>query len=120
MSAQSSTLAQRYRVWLTAAIVALITLVIFVPALDNEFVNWDDDLNFIYNLNYRGLGLEQLKWMFTTFHMGHYHPLTWITLGMDYCICQMNPWGYHLTNVVLHAATVAVFVFLALQLYRIV
>ena len=73
--------------------------------LKNGFVNWDDPVNFLNNPAYRGLGLSQLKWMFTTFHMGHYIPLTWLTLGADYLVWGMDPTGYHLTSLLFHAAT---------------
>jgi len=43
--------------------------------------------------------------MFTTFHMGHYIPLTWLTLGADYLVWGMDPTGYHLTSLLFHAAT---------------
>ncbi len=49
--------------------------------------------------------------MFTTFYYGHYQPLAWLTLGFDFLLWGMNPRGYHLSNLVLHAAN-AVLVFL--------
>ena len=90
--------------WLPILVFA-ISLFVFLPTVGNDFVNWDDDRNFLDNSSYRGLSFENLKWMFTTFHLGHYHPLTWLTLGLDYVFWGMNPSGYHLTNAVLHAAT---------------
>ena len=42
--------------------------------------------------------------MLTSVHMGHYIPVTWITLGFDYLVWGMDPLGYHLTNLLLHAA----------------
>ena len=90
--------------WLPILVFA-ISLFVFLPALGNDFVNWDDDRNFLDNSSYRGLSFENLKWMFTTFHLGHYHPLTWLTLGLDYVLWGMNPSGYHLTNALLHAGT---------------
>jgi len=42
--------------------------VAFLPTLDAGFVNWDDDLNFINNPHFRGLGWANLHWMFTTIH----------------------------------------------------
>src|SRR5947199_8985411 len=51
--------------------------------------------------------------MWTTFHMAHYIPLTWMTLGMDYLLWGMNPVGYHLTSLLLHATSAVVFFFLA-------
>ena len=99
-----------------ALVIAGITLAVFAPALWNDFVNWDDPTNFLYNPNYRGLGWKQLRWMFTSSLMGHWVPLTWITLGLDYVVWGMNPLGYHLTNLLLHAANAAVFYLVACRL----
>ncbi len=86
-----------------AAAAAVITFMAFLPALSAGFVNWDDDLNFLANPHYRGIGPEQISWMFTTFHMGPYQPLAWLTLGLDYTLWGMDPAGYHFTSVLLHA-----------------
>src|SRR5213075_1867138 len=90
-------------VWFAIA-VAVIAAIPFLPALTADFVAWDDDRNFLRNPFYRGLGFTNLKWMWTTFHMGHYVPLSWMTLGLDYELWGMNATGYHLTNLLLHAA----------------
>jgi Tfp pilus assembly protein PilF len=34
--------------------------------------------------------------------MGHYIPLTWMSLGLDYVLWGMSPAGYHAVNVLLH------------------
>jgi hypothetical protein len=47
--------------------------------------------------------------MFSTFHMGHYIPVTWLTLGADYLVWGMDPTGYHLTSLLFHAATALAF-----------
>ena len=107
---------QRTR-WLPWVVLGL-TLFVFLPAVGNDFINWDDDRNFLENTRYRGLAPENLQWMFTTFHLGHYHPLTWLSLGFDYILWEMNPAGYHFTNVVLHAATALLVYFLILHLLR--
>ena len=99
--------------WCVPLFVALITFVAFLPALRAGFVSWDDDKNFLANPYYRGLGLAQLGWMWTTFHLGHYVPLTWMTLGLDYLLWGMNPAGYHRTSVVLHSADAVLVYFLA-------
>src|SRR5262249_5260809 len=62
------------------------------------------DLNVVDNPQFRGLGPARLAWMFTTLHGGHYQPLTWMTLGLDYVLWGLDPRGYHLTSLVLHAA----------------
>src|SRR3990172_5638690 len=88
--------------WTSTVGVAIVAALVFLPALQNEFVSWDDDRNFLTNPNYRGLGIAQLTWMVTTLH-GHYIPLTWLTLALDYSLWGMSPRGYHLTSVLLHA-----------------
>ncbi|MBI3695818.1 MAG: tetratricopeptide repeat protein [Acidobacteria bacterium] len=97
-------------------LLAILTLAVFWPALDNQFVNWDDDKNVLNNTRFRGLEASNLRWMWTTFHLGHYHPLTWMSLGFDYTLWGLDPKGYHLTNVVLHAANAALFYLVALRL----
>ena len=89
----------------------LLTLLVFLPSAGNNFVNWDDDRNFLENPYYRGLGPRQIAWAFQAFVLGHYHPLTWLSSSLDYVLWGMNPAGYHFTNVALHAIT-AVLVFL--------
>jgi len=102
--------------WAASIVVFTVTAVAFLPALRAGFVNWDDDRNFLDNPAYRGLGLARLRWMWTTFHMGHYVPLTWMTHGLDYVLWGMDPRGYHLLNVLLHGATAVAVFFLARRL----
>jgi tetratricopeptide (TPR) repeat protein len=99
--------------WKPAILVAVVTAVTFSPALRNDFVNWDDVDNFLNNAHYRGLGWDNICWMFTTAHLGHYIPVTWLSLGLDYVLWRMNPWGYHLTSILLHATNALLFYLLA-------
>jgi hypothetical protein len=94
---------------------ALVTLAVFAPALSNGFV-WDDAANIVTNPHYRGLGSAELQWMLTTHLMGPWIPLTWITLGLDFVAFGMKPAGYHLTNLLLHAANAALFYLVARRL----
>ena len=96
-------------------VIAFSTFAAFLPALQNQFVSWDDAENFLDNPHYRGLGWTHLRWMWTT-HLGHYIPLTWMTLGLDYLLWGMNPVGYHLTSLLLHAANAVVFFFVVRRL----
>src|SRR2546422_3095095 len=105
-----SALPQRRGSWLIPVLIALVTFAAFLPTLQNQFVTWDDATNFLENAHYRGLGWTHIRWMWTT-HLGHYVPLTWMTLGLDYLLWGMNPFGYHLPSLVLHAANAVVFFF---------
>ena len=90
----------------------------FWPALGHQFVDWDDPMNLVDNPEFRGLGWQNLRWMFTTTLAGHWIPVTWISFGVDYRLWGMDPLGYHLTNVLLHAASAVAFYFVALRLLR--
>jgi len=97
-------------------LVGVLAFVAFLPALDGGFLDWDDDRNFLWNTGYRGLGLRELQWMFTATWMGHYIPLTWLTFGLNYALGGMEPRGYHLGNLLLHAANTALLFFVARRL----
>jgi hypothetical protein len=97
-------------------LVVLLTVLAFLPALQNGFVDWDDDANFLENPFYRGLSWDNLRWMFTTVYLSNYRPLTWMTFGLDYLVWGMNPFGYHLTSLFLHGINALLVYFLALRL----
>ena len=101
-----------------ARLVGLVTLLVFLPALGNQFVNWDDEVNLISNPHFRGLGPAQVRWMFATFHAGHYIPVTWLSFGLDYVLWGMRPAGYHATSVALHTVDAILFYFVARRLLR--
>src|SRR5262245_3219054 len=107
--------------WFQPALLSFLVLAVvacFLPILGNDFVTWDDDLNFTENPSYRGRSPAHLRWMLTTLHGGHYQPLSWITLGLDYVVWGMNPTGYHLTNLILHAINTVVFYLVVAALLR--
>jgi protein O-mannosyl-transferase len=97
-------------------LVAALGMVTFLPALNADFVNWDDTASFLDNPHYRGFGSAQLHWMFTTTLLAHWSPLTWITWGANYVIGGLDPRGYHLVNVLFHGANVALFYLVARRL----
>ncbi|MFH0964885.1 MAG: tetratricopeptide repeat protein [Planctomycetota bacterium] len=95
---------------------ATATFLAFLPALSNGFLRWDDQATLIENIRYRGLGSANLKWMFTTFHYGHYQPLAWLSYAIDYKVWGLDPFGFHLTNLLLHATSAGLLFVLALRL----
>jgi len=100
--------------WWDAGLVGLILLAVFLcflPVLGAGFV-WDDGQVLVRNANCHGLSASHLRWMFTAFHMGHYQPLTWVTHALDHLAWGENPFGPHLTNLVLHAANAVLAFFL--------
>lgn len=116
-SAPAAAVESRRARWLVPFGIAVVTLLAFGPAFTSGFVSWDDAKNFLDNPHYRGLGLAQLKWMWSTFHMGHYVPLSWMTLGLDYLFWGMDAAGYHATSALLHAVNAVLVYFLARRLF---
>ena len=96
--------------------VAVATAAAFVPTLSGSFLNWDDNVNFLDNPAYRGLGPEHLRWAFASVTFGHYIPLTRLTWNLNYVLGGMDPSGYHLANVLLHAVNAVLFYFVARRL----
>ncbi|MCX5795678.1 MAG: tetratricopeptide repeat protein [Elusimicrobia bacterium] len=101
---------------LLAALLAVVVAAVFSPALNNGFVNWDDPLYITGNLGFRGLDWGHIKWMFTTMHGGLYQPFFWLSFGLDYALWGLEPFGYHLSNLLIHAANAAVFFAVAASL----
>jgi len=101
--------------WLLAVLLALATMVLYWPALQHGFVNYDDDRYVTANPQVQqGLTLAAIRWACWNPVADNWHPLTvWSHL----LVCQfsgLNPWGHHLANVLLHA-TNAVLVFVWLR-----
>jgi hypothetical protein len=96
--------------------IALVTACCFLPALSGPFLNWDDDVNFRLNRDYRGLGWAQVRWAFTSVLFGHYMPLTRLTFSLNYALGGLDAFGYHLLNVLLHAVNAALFYLVARRL----
>ncbi len=102
-----------------AILIFWLTTTPFVVALENGFVDWDDEMTLVTNARYRGLGWSQLQWMFSTFHMGHYQPLSWLTFSLDYLFWGLEPFGFHLTSIVLHGFTAVLVYFVTFRLFAI-
>jgi len=101
---------------LAPLVVFVATLLAFATAFDNEFVNWDDDQNFITNPYWRGFSVENVRWMLTTRLLGPYQPVSWLSLGLDYELFGDGPLGPHVGNVVYHALAALLVFFVARRL----
>ena len=96
-------------------LLALAVFAVFGQTIRYEFVNFDDDLYVYENpVVLKGLTLAGVSHVFTHQMCDFYHPLTMLSLMLDHQVYGLNAGGYHLTNVLLHAAT-AVLLFLVLR-----
>ena len=93
------------RAWL---FVLLFSLLVLSPSLFNGWVNWDDDHYVLNNPLVQGLSITQIGEMFATLQVqGNYHPLTLLSLAVDYQIAATDPFMYHLTNMLFHLLNTA-------------
>ena len=94
-------------------ITLLITFFTYESSLNNGFTNWDDPKYVIDNELIKSFSWNNIKAIFSTYIMGNYHPFAIISYAFDYYFYQLDPFGYHLTNLIIHLVnTVLVFVFI--------
>jgi tetratricopeptide (TPR) repeat protein len=85
-----------------AVALSIITILAYLPAIQCGFI-WDDDVYVTQNtLLTAPDGLWRI-W-FSTNQPSQYFPLVFTTFRLEYSIWGLNPSGYHLTNILLHAA----------------
>ena len=99
-------------------LVILLTILAHARGLQGQFLEWDDYSHITHNLAIRSLSPTNLWKMFTEPAAKLYVPLTWVSLAIDYQVWGHNPFGYHLTNLVLHVANTMLVLLLAFQLLR--
>jgi Tfp pilus assembly protein PilF len=102
--------------YLGAIFIFLLTLIVYTPTLKNDFVNWDDGRYVYENANIQSLNSKSLYWMLTSFHTGNWHPLTWLSHAIDYALWGLNPFGHHLTNIIMHGLNTLLVLFLVIRL----
>ncbi|HZV71972.1 MAG TPA: tetratricopeptide repeat protein [Saprospiraceae bacterium] len=82
--------------------VLALTFLLFIPVLRNGFTNWDDILYVTSNPLLKDLSFSGLKAIFSTPVVSNYHPLTILSLALNYQVAELTPWTYHLTSIFLH------------------
>jgi protein O-mannosyl-transferase len=92
---------------LLSILLIIATVVLYYPAEGHPFVNFDDNLYVAENPHVTsGLRWETVKWAFTTYDEGNWHPLAWLSHAADCQLYGLNPAGHHDTNLVLHVLNV--------------
>ena len=90
------------------------SLATFGRILGNDFINFDDTVFIIENQNIQsGFTLQSIQWAFSTIHHSYWHPLTWLSITLDWSLFGSNAGGHHLVSLFLHiGAVVMLFLFL--------
>jgi protein O-mannosyl-transferase len=89
--------------WLLAVLLVLVTLAVYWPATRGGFIAYDDNLLVTENPQVqKGLTLEGLELAWFNPVNCLWHPLTVMSHMLDCQLFGLNPWGHHLTSVLLH------------------
>lgn len=104
----------RYRTFLVCAFLTALNLVVYWQVQYYDFIDFDDNIYILENLHVQsGLTSRGIVWSFTTTCTTNWHPLTWLSLMLDFDLYRLNPGGYHWTNLLIHIANaLLLFVFL--------
>ncbi len=104
----------RSKLLLFLGIGLLLTFIAYIPTLKADFINLDDN-DYVY-ANEVIRSFSNLKSMISQPLQGNYHPLTVISLALNYAISENQAGSYHLVNVLLHLANTALVFFFVWQL----
>jgi tetratricopeptide (TPR) repeat protein len=98
-------------------ILFLITAASFLPAISADFVNWDDDAHILQNPLVIQFTPRDIPKVFLEPNSANktYIPLTTLSWATEYYLFGKSPLVFHLSNLVLHLAVVAVVFFLAFR-----
>jgi protein O-mannosyl-transferase len=102
-------------------LVSFFTLYIFYPSINNDFTNWDDPVYVTQDTMIFDLKSENLKQIFEKPISFNYHPLTMLSLAIDYKIAfnketqSLSARSFHLTNLIFHILNV-ILIFLFIYL----
>ncbi|MDX8410812.1 MAG: tetratricopeptide repeat protein [Mariprofundaceae bacterium] len=96
-------------------VILMVSFGVYLNALPGAFVYDDPTLieqnPWLSGLQYLPDIFLSNAWSFDQMQSNYYRPLLFAILMLDYHIFGLDPWGYHLTNVLLHAG-VSVLVFI--------
>src|SRR5271165_3219470 len=83
---------------------AAAAIAVYWPAVRHQFLNYDDPAYFTQNEHVKtGLKWDNVAWAFTTGHASNWHPLTWLSLMLDWQLFGQNAGAQHLVSVGFHA-----------------
>jgi hypothetical protein len=101
--------------YLIVIFLIVVSFTAYCQILGNDFVNFDDHQYIIENNHIKsGINSESIKWAFTAFVSGNWHPLTLLSHMLDWSLFKDNAVGHHLIGLLLHIG-VALFLFLFLN-----
>jgi tetratricopeptide (TPR) repeat protein len=103
-SAAAPPLFTKIRPFLPQTLLVALTIIAYTQLFSCGFIEAYDDEVFITKnmVVLQGVTWKGLKWSFSSFLTGNWHPLTWWSHMLDVSIYGLNPVGHHITSLILH------------------
>jgi len=112
----SSNLKSSHKIAIILFAITFLTVSIYWQVIRFPFILFDDNTYVTSNPHVlSGLTIEGVRWAFTTFSSGNWHPLTWISHMLDVNMFGLDAGYHHLANLVFHLLCTSV---LFLLMYR--
>lgn len=99
-------------------ILCVLTIITYNTSLKNDFTNWDDDDYVTENKLIKSHPADSLNAYFTKTVSHNYHPITIISLGLDYASAKLSPKRYHVVNLLFHLLNSILVFYLLLNLLK--
>ncbi len=91
------------RSYLYIGIILLLTLIVYIPSIKNDFVvNWDDGGYVTEHEPIHELNSDNFRIIWSTFYKGNYHPVTTMMYAFEYALVGPDPTLFHIVNLVFH------------------
>jgi len=109
---QSQLTPQQLNIVLPVAI-AIITFIVYRSVLGNQFLDWDDWIYIEKDPFIKSFTAHNIQMMlFHNITQNYFHPLTMLSLAVNYHFSQLNPEGYYVTNLLIHCGNTVLIFFL--------
>jgi Tfp pilus assembly protein PilF len=80
----------------------LLSFFIYFNVLQSDFTNYDDDTHITKNEDVKSLDAKHIKKIFSSKYVGMYQPFTTLSFALEYKFFKLDPFYYHLHNLLLH------------------
>lgn len=88
-------------------LIALVTILVYWQIQHHDFINYDDPGYIYQNVNVTaGFTYSSIKWAFSSYSMGIWHPVTWMSHIIDFQLFGLNPRYHHLSALLIHTINI--------------
>ena len=101
-------------IYIITVFLVIASAIAFGRIIGNDFISYDDYRLITENSHIQdGINASSMKWAFTDSYLEYWHPLTWLSIMLDWLLFGANASGHHFVSLLLHiGAVLFLFIFL--------